>query len=79
MPGTPRPQKEEDPQFRAASNAMFERLCLSMTPEVARAFGHVPIATTGLEQRMQEATRSRNWPLVGELAKKLAQQDRQAG
>ena len=71
--------KEEDPQFRAASNAMFERLCLSMTPEVASAFGHVPTATTGLEQRMQEATRARNWPLVGELAKKLAQQDRQAG
>jgi hypothetical protein len=71
--------KEEDPQFRAASNAMFERLCLSMAPEVAGAFGHVPIATAGLEQRMQEAIRSRNWPLVGELAKKLAQQDRQAG
>jgi hypothetical protein len=50
-----------------------------MTPEVARAFGYLPAATTGLEQRMQEATRSRNWPLVGELAKKLAQQDRQAG
>ena len=71
--------KEEDPQFRAASNAMFERLCLSMTPEVARAFGHVPTATAGLEQRMQEAIRSRNWPLVGQLAKKLAEQDRQAG
>jgi len=58
---------------------MFERLCLSMTPEVASGFGHVPTATAGLEQRMHEAIRSRNWALVGELSKKLAQQDRQAG
>ena len=65
--------KEEDLQFRAASNAMFQRLCLSMTPEVARAFGHEHSATAVLEQRL------RNWPLVGEIAKKLAKQDRQAG
>jgi integrase len=70
--------KEEDVQFHAASNAMFERLCLSK-PEVAKAFGHVPSATAELETRFWEAVRSRNWPLVGEIAKKLAKQDRKAG
>jgi integrase len=71
--------KEEDLQFRAASNAMFQRLCLSMTPEVARAFGHEHSATAVLEQRLREAIGSRNWRLVGQIAKKLAGQDRQAG
>jgi hypothetical protein len=50
-----------------------------MKPEVARAFGHVPSATALLETGFWEAARSRNWPLVGEFAKKLAKQDRQAG
>jgi integrase len=71
--------KEEDLQFRAASNAMYQRLCLSMTPEVAKAFGHEHSATAILEQRLRNAIGSRNWPLVGEIAKKLAKQDRQAG
>ena len=71
--------KEEDLQHQAASNAMFQRLCLSMTPEVARAFGHQHSPTAMLEQRLREAVGSRNWPLVGEIAKKLAKQDRQAG
>ena len=71
--------KEEDLQFRAGSNAMFQRLCLSMTPEVARAFGHEHSATAVLEQRLREAIGSRNWQLVGQIAKKLAGQDRQAG
>ncbi len=71
--------KEEDLQFRAASNAMYQRLCLSMTPEVAAAFGHEHSATAILEQRLRNAIGSRNWPLVGEIAKKLAKQDRQAG
>lgn len=31
---------EEDLQYQSASNAMFQQFCLSMTPEVARAFGH---------------------------------------
>jgi hypothetical protein len=59
--------------------SLFQRLCLSMTPEVARAFGHEHSATAVLEQRLREAIGSRNWPLVGEIAKKLAGQDRQAG
>jgi integrase len=71
--------KEEDLQLRAASNAMYQRLCLSMTPEVARAFGHEHSATAILEQRLRDAIGARNWPLVGEVAKKLAKQDRQAG
>jgi hypothetical protein len=71
--------KEEDAQPRAASNAMFQRLCLSMTPEVARAFGHEHSATAMLEQRLREAVAFRSWSLVGEIAKKLAKQDRQAG
>ena len=70
---------EGDLQFRAASNAMYQRLCLSMTPEVARAFGHEHSATAILEQRLRDAIGSRNWPLVGQIAKKLAGQDRQAG
>jgi hypothetical protein len=71
--------KEEDLQLRAASNAMYQRLCLSMTPEVARAFGHKQSATAILEQRLRDAIGSRNWLLVGEIAKQLAKQDRQAG
>ena len=71
--------KEDDAQRRAASNGMFQRLCLSMTPEVARAFGHVDSATAVLEQSLREAIGSRNWPLTAEIAKTLAQQDRQAG
>jgi integrase len=71
--------KEEDLQFHAASNAMYQRLSLSMTPEVARAFGHEHSATAILEQRLRGAIGSRNWPLVVEVAKKLAKQDRQAG
>lgn len=71
--------KEEDLQHRAASNAMFQRICLSMTPEVARAFGHEHSGTAVLEQRLRKAIGSRNWPLVGQIAKKLAKQDRHAG
>jgi hypothetical protein len=71
--------KEEDLQFRAASNAMYQRISLSMTPEVARAFGHEHSATAILEQRLRDAIGSRNWPLVGEITKKLAKQDRQVG
>ena len=50
-----------------------------MTPEVARAFGHEHSATAILEQRLRGAIGSRSWSLVGEIAKKLAKQDRQAG
>jgi hypothetical protein len=71
--------EEEDLQLRAASNARYQRLNLSMTSEVARAFGHTHSATAILEQRLRDATGSRNWPLVGEIAKKLAKQDREAG
>ncbi len=71
--------KEEDLQFRNASNAMYQRLCLAMTAEVASAFGHEHSATALLEQRLRDAIGSRKWPLVGEIAKKLAKQDRQAG
>jgi hypothetical protein len=71
--------KEQDLQFRAGSNAMFQRLCLSMTPEVARAFGHEHSATAILEQRLRDAIGTRNWPLVVEIAKKLAKQERHAG
>lgn len=48
-------------------------------PEVARAFGHEHSATALLEQRLREAITAQNWPLVGEIAKKIAKQDRQAG
>ncbi len=44
-----------------------------------RTFGHEHSATAILEQRLREAITTRNWPLVGEIAKKLAKQDRQAG
>ena len=71
--------KEEDLQLRAASNAMYQRLCLSMTPEVARAFGHEHSATAMLEQRLRDAIGSRSWLVVSEVAKKLAKQDRHAG
>ena len=71
--------KEEDLQLRAASNAMYQRLCLSMTPEVARAFGHEHSATAMLEQRLRDAVGSRSWLVVSEVAKKLAKQDRHAG
>ena len=71
--------KEEDLQLWAASNAMYQRLCLSMTPEVASAFGHEHSATAILEQRLRDAIGSRNWPMAGEITKKLAKQDRQAG
>jgi hypothetical protein len=70
---------EEGLQCRASSNAMFERLCLSMKPEVARAFGHAPSSTVVLEQKVRDAISSRNWPLAGEIASKLAKQDRHAG
>jgi hypothetical protein len=50
-----------------------------MTPEVARAFGHEHSATAVLEQGLRDAIGSRHWPLVGQIAKKLAGQDRQAG
>lgn len=71
--------KEEDLQHQAASNAMYQRLCLSMRPEVARAFGHAHSAIAVLEQRLRDATGDRNWPLVREIAEKLAKQDRRAG
>jgi hypothetical protein len=39
---------------------------------VARGYGI-------LEQLWREAVGSRNWPLVGEIAKKLTKRDREAG
>jgi hypothetical protein len=55
------------------------RLSLAMTPQVAGAFRHEHSTTTLLEPRLRDAIGSRNWPLVGEVAKKLAKQDRQSG
>lgn len=50
-----------------------------MTPDVARAFGHEHSAAAILEQRLRDAIGTRNWPLLGEIAKKLAKQDLHAG
>ncbi len=58
---------------------MHPRFCLSMTPEVARAFSHEHAATIVLEQRLRESIGARNSPLVIEIATKLATQKRQAG
>jgi len=60
------------------------RPCMANNPAdtklgaASRAFGHKHSATVVLEQRLREAIGARIWPLVGEIAKKLAKQDRQA-
>ena len=43
------------------------------------SFGHKHSSTAILDQRLREAVGSRNWPLVGEIAKKRTKRDREAG
>lgn len=75
----PQRVKEEDLQLRAASNAMYQRLSLSMTPEVARAFGHEHSATAILEQRLRDAIGSRNWPQGLRSCQEVGQAGPQSG
>lgn len=66
--------KETDEEMRQASNRTFHRILASLTPDVARCYGHVEVGPSSLEQQLQAAIVAKNWPLVAELSARLAQQ-----
>jgi integrase len=64
--------KETDEQLRAKSNRTYERILASLSPEVARRYGHAEPKANQLEQQIQVAVAARDWPLAAKLTAKLA-------
>jgi hypothetical protein len=68
--------KETDEEMRQRSNRTFRRIIASLSPEVARRYGHVQDARSEMEDRLRSAIESKNWALASDLAARLAQDGR---
>jgi integrase len=64
--------KETDEQMRQKSNRTFSRILASLSPEVARRYGHVEDGQAAPAAQLQAAVAAKNWHLVGKLSAKLA-------
>lgn len=64
--------KETDEHLRAKSNRTYERILASLSPEVARRYGHAEPKAIQLEQQIQVAVAAKDWPLAATLTAKLA-------
>src|SRR5262249_28382811 len=60
--------KETDDELRARSNRTFRRILASLTPEVARRYGHVQAAPTPLEKQLEAALAAKDWDRVAALS-----------
>jgi hypothetical protein len=63
--------KEADEEMRQRSNRTYFRILASLSPEVARRYGHVEDARSELERRLRAAIEAKDWGLSEELASKL--------
>jgi len=72
--------KETDEQMRAKSNRTYDRIMASLSPEVARRYGHVELKPKPLEEQIQAAVAARDWPLAAKLtAERAAGRQPEAG
>lgn len=58
--------------MRQASNRTFCRILASLSPEVARRYGHVESSKADLEKRLEAAIGVKDWPQVAQLSAELA-------
>jgi hypothetical protein len=68
--------KETDEEMRQRSNRTFQRILASLSPEVARRYGHLEAQPSTLEEQLQTAAELKNWTLVAELSSRLAKSGR---
>ena len=68
--------KETDVQMRQSSNRTFHRILASLTPEVARRYGHTESGKQDVEKRLEAAIAGKDWPTVARLSTKLADRQR---
>jgi integrase len=66
--------KETDVLMRQASNRTFCRILASLSPEVARRYGHIESGKAELEKRLEAAIAAKDWPQVAQLSAELAAQ-----
>ena len=71
--------KETDEEMRHRSNRTFARILASLSPEVARRYGHVMAPVDPLAVKLQEAIAAQNWDLAATLSAELAKRDQRAG
>lgn len=63
--------EEEDEEMWQRSNRTRQRILASLSPEVARRYGHSEDVGTNLERRMRAAVEGKDWRLAEELAAML--------
>ncbi len=72
--------KVTDPERRKESNRTFIRIVASLDAETSALYGHVPINSPVLEERLRAATEAKDWALAAQLTAELAaRRPRQTG
>jgi hypothetical protein len=64
------------PKLWRKSNRTYHRILASLLPEVASRYGFMETPLSALERKLEAARADKDWPLVAELAAKLAQEQR---
>jgi len=62
------------PKLWRKSNRTYNRIQTSLPIEVARRYGHEELPRSALERRLEAARANKDWPLVAELAERLAKE-----
>ena len=71
--------KETDEEMRHRSNRTYARILASLSPEVARRYGHVTAPVDPLAVKPQETITAQNWDLATTLSAELAKRSQRAG
>ena len=66
--------KETDEESRQRSNRTYQRILFSLTPEVAVRYGYVYDARSEMESQLRSAIDAKDWAVVNEISKRLAQE-----
>jgi hypothetical protein len=62
-----------DDEQRQKSNRTYERIRVSLTPEVAKRYGCIISDVAKIEERLQAAVNAKNWRLATNLTARLAE------
>ena len=60
--------EETDEEMRQRSIRTYQRILASLSPEVARRYGHSEDVRTNLDRRIQAAVEAKDWGLAEEPA-----------
>ena len=64
---------EREEELRHASNRTYTRILASLPPDVATRYGYQAVnGTANLEERLEAATKAKDWRLVADIAHRLA-------